>query len=445
MVVEGVKTQPVGSGPACAAETSGCPPQAEFVIYASGDPTGLTAERVAEIDDHVEECHECQEQLETLGRWGVLDLQAELLQAVAPNKTSTTQAGWRRWNRVILGWSKAIAAAVLLVIGVFAISHAASHPGVDELRGLVKEELKPTTEELAKVLRELERRKLVKPPSTPPGDQFREDFEWAQQVHSEVDAKQRTRLILLLSDTIPDYFEGVQVIWDKDADPEMVYYWRDTDLNRILIHDFADRRPRPEAGPVVINVRLVFTTTVEARDKLRIPEVITRTIPFILTHQGIQLPSETSRAQTRDRFLSPMGDAEVSSRFWLTLSVPTPDATTPPAGPPTDRVLHVLVRSADLARWKDRYFITPVRIRPSELQPPGKTVTVSRQVSLRGMLEGVGSDHGRTVELELILVELPWQLRGGEVPESILPLDGPDMRKFVKDRRKVKLVIGKKE
>jgi hypothetical protein len=96
-----------------------------------------------------------------------------------------------------------------------------------------------------------------------------------------------------------------------------------------------------------------------------------------------------------------------------------------------------------LPLWKDRYFIAPLRLRARDLPAGANTrpMLVADEASLAGMLEGAALDQ--PVEMELYLVALPWDLQGWEVPQRVLPLDGPALSRLVLDRRTIKVKVGK--
>jgi hypothetical protein len=268
-------------------------------------------------------------------------------------------------------------------------------------------------------------------------DAFARDFAAALEVAVQLDETNPNRLRLVLNENVRlPYFNALRVIWlwrEGVKESEVLYNWRSRPQPALAEKDYD-----PVEEPRLATVKLLFYPTAEARNQLGVPDEIEKTLLVLRTSAGLTVPPAQG-SSTIARLTAPADGARINDTFTIGLTV------TPPAkAPAEDSVIHVLLRPIDGSSvWQNRYIILPRRLRVSDVaqaRPEQRHHAV--KVSLRGLLGSPSPDEASPTRFEIVVVELPFPLRGWYLPRELLDLSKPSLKPLVKDIRRVELQSG---
>jgi hypothetical protein len=263
------------------------------------------------------------------------------------------------------------------------------------------------------------------------------DVAAAQEVSVQFDETRPNRLKLLLNENIRlPYFSALRVAWDwrpdvKESQP--LYYWRSRPLPAVAEKDY----DLPNDDPRLVTVKLLFYTTPEVRERLHVGDVIEKTITVLRTPLGLTVPPSAAGPGSTAWITTPARGASVDEKFSLGVTVtPAKDVSSD-----NDRMIHVLIRPLDGAPiWQDHYLILPLRLPLSEVaRARPEQRHYATEVSLRGLLGSGAPDETPPTRFELLVVELPFRLRGWKLAKELLDPEKPGMKPLIKDTRQVTL------
>jgi hypothetical protein len=342
-------------------------------------------------------------------------------------------------------------AAVLLLVLLTGATVIASVAAIHNAREAQQQ--KDEVSRLEGVLTELRQQpKIVEPIPPDPAQSFRTDFLAAQEITAQLDDKNPFRLVIPLHEnTRLPYYTALRVVWDakpgllQEAEREesdRVYYWRSRPLPQFVDHVY-ERDPKDP--PRYVTVKFLFFPTKQAQSELGVPDPIVKTVALLLSSEGlVTLPSPDAH-RVSVKIVEPATGEVVKEQFRLSLVIEPPGGGPARAGETTASMLHVLIRPLDGgALWKDRYYLLPDRLRVSDLaRPEGGKRPYSTLVSLYGLLGNPSPVESYPTRFQILVVELPFRLRGWEIPKKVLELlRDPAAKGLVKAEWEVRLKGG---
>ena len=224
----------------------------------------------------------------------------------------------------------------------------------------------------------------------------------------------------------PPYFAGVRATWDEGD--KWIYLPGQVPLVPEVFLDFSNLPVI--SGERRITLVLEFHPTGQAMEAIDgLTPKIQKTIPLILSPEGVRVASPDEQRMVTASILSPSNGAGVEDQFVFQMGLQHPmlDGETG-----LNRMVHVLVHPLDGdPLWREQYFVVPFQKRVDALPLDRETQTLT--IPLKSYLEMIPLEPSPT-RFEILVVDVPFQLENWSVGKNVLDFDSQAAESMVRAR-----------